>query len=197
MGTFNFRGEEYPDDILKHMRQHVEVIEAQLKSDSPHYINEFISYNNGNKINRIMFKEAFGFNTYHRKNKRMGEVGTDNEIKGIYVLSELVEGEYKVMNVGMSQTILRRFYQHTCGKNHNESTLGFHIAKDEHKKKTGNEYLASRVAFPYIDYWPETMDRIRKLRFAIVPIVNNFELYMAEVHIACHYKSFWNTFETH
>lgn len=49
----------------------------------------------------------------------------NSEIKGLYVYAANRKDGIEVMNVGISQTILRRFYQHTCGKLHNRSTPGF------------------------------------------------------------------------
>ena len=197
MGVINFRNEEYPDNILKDMREYVELTDRQLISDKPHFIKEFIDFENGNRINRKKFELSFGgFNTYHRSNKKKSEIGANNEIKGVYVLAELVGDSPTILNVGISQTILRRFYQHTCGKKHNQSTFGFYMALHKYKEQ-GKIHIGKRETFPYDDYRDDCLNTIRNLRFAIVPIENNFELYMAEIYLACHYKAHWNTFETH
>ncbi len=199
MSIKNFKGDEYPADIetvIGDMQKYVKMVDEQLNAEAPHNIKEYILFDKGNKTDAKRFKDAFGFNRYHRKNKKMPEVGEPNEIKGLYVLAKVDAGKPVVINVGISQTILRRFYQHTCGKTHNQSTLGFYMALHKHNA-TNPEHLGRRDDFPYSDYLDGCLDDIRNLRFAIVPIDDNFELYMAEVYLACHYKAYWNTFETH
>ena len=196
MKSANFKGEEYPEDILEDMKYYLEIIDSQLKGPYPHYVKDYIDFGNGNKINRDKFNSDFTFNTYHQGNKRMAKDGENNEIKGLYVFATTEYGKLDVMNVGISQTILRRFYQHTCGKMHNQSTLAFYMAMHQHAEK-GLQHTGKRQDFPYSDYWQECVGAIRDFRFAIVPIKNNFQLYMAEVYISCHYHSHCNTFETH
>lgn len=202
----NFKGEHYPKDIMEDMATYLDIIDAQLgikRGDGttlrPHHpllIKNYIDFNKRNKIDRRNFEDTFGFNTYHRKNTRVPVNGENNEIKGLYVFADVKNDGIQVMNVGISQTIIRRFYQHTCGKMHNQSTLAFYMAMHKHEQN-GLKHIGKREEFPYSDYWLECVSAIRNFRFAIVPIENNFQLYMAEVFAACHYRSHWNTFETH
>jgi len=186
----NFKGEEYPKDILEDMKDYLQIIDGQLRGILPNYVKDFIDFDNGNKIKKEKFNFSFSFNTYHRSNKRMPKDGENNEIKGLYVFATIEHGELAVMNVGISQTILRRFYQHTCGEKHNQSTLAFYLANHKHKAK-GLTHEGKREDFPYEEYWYECVNAIRDFRFAIVPIDNNFQLYMAEVYLSCHYRSLW------
>lgn len=194
----NFKAEEYPENIavvLQGMQQYVQEIDRQLNATEPYYIKDYISFGKKNRINRAMFAH-FGFNSYLQLGKKSLNSKESNEIKGLYALAELREGKPVVINVGISQTIIRRFYQHTCGKKHNQSTLGFYMALNKHAQ-SGQQHTGKREHFPYDGYRDECLNDIRNLRFAIIPIDNNFELYMAEVYLACYYKAYWNTFETH
>lgn len=198
MAIQNFKGEYYPENIgavLADMHRYIEQIEYQLNLEQPHNIRDFLSFGEKNTIGRKKFADIFGLNSCLSKKDK--EKQFKNEIKGLYALAEMQEGRPVVINVGISQTIIRRFYQHTCGKNHNESTLGFYMALHKHKQAGKDEHPGKRKTFPYADYRDSCLEDIRNLRFAIIPIDNNFELYMAEVYLSCHYKAYWNTFETH
>ena len=190
----NFKGDFYPeniDSVIEDMSRYIMEVDKQLNSRTPYHLADFISFSEkGNQKNIKLFEKHFRFNSDNKKYK-------GKEIKGLYVLAEEKEGKIEVVNIGISKTIMRRFYQHTCGKKHNEYTLGFYMALNEYKERFGKDFEKKRHEFPYEEYRPDIMDYIRKLRFAIVPIDNNFELYMAEVYLACHYKTLWNTFETH
>lgn len=202
----NFKGEHYPDNVMEYVGTYLEIIDAQLGikagDDSPlrpHHpllIRKYIDFDNGNTINRKEFEHTFSFNSYHPRSKSVSEKEENNEIKGLYVFADVKDDGIQVMNVGISRTILRRFYQHTCGLLHNQSTLGFHMAVQEHKTH-GLVHVGKREHFPYERYRDQFAEVIRNFRFAIVPIENNFTLHMAEVYIACHYRSYWNTFKTH
>lgn len=196
----NFKGENYPVDIsivLTDMQRYVAEIDHQLSLREPQFLKDYLAFGDKNKINRKKFEETFGLNNYLKTDSKKASSGQPNEIKGLYALAELCDGKPLVLNVGISQSIIRRFYQHTCGKKHNESTLGFYMALHKHNEPGKEKYIGKRESFPYADYRDACLDEIRNLRFAIIPINNNFELYMAEVYLACHYKAYWNTFETH
>lgn len=193
-GVENFRREVYPQSIktvIDDMDKYSRMVDTQLHSPTPYHIRDFINFSeSGNKKNIALFRKEFGFNS---DNKSFA----NKEIKGLYALAEEQNGTIQIVNIGISKTIMRRLYQHTCGKKHNESTLGFYMALNEYKERFKEDYAKDRSSFPYEEYRPNIMEYIRSLRFAIVPIDNNFELYMAEVYLACHYKTLWNTFETH
>ncbi len=194
MNGANFKGDKYPENIksvIADMDGYIREVDRQLNLPKPHYIRDFIAFSEtGNKKDISLFQERFKFNS---DNKRFA----GREIKGLYALAEEKEGIIQIVNIGISKTIMRRLYQHTCGKKHNESTLGFYMALNEYKERFQEDFNKGRSEFPYEDYRLNIMEYIRSLRFAIVPIDNNFELYMAEVYLACHYKTLWNTFETH
>lgn len=189
----NFKGETYPESIesvIQHMQNVIAEVNRQLNLPRPYVIKDYFKFSERNSINKPLFAKHFRFNSDNADKK-------EKDIKGLYALAEEKDGNLSIVNIGISKTIMRRFYQHTCGKRHNESTLGFYMALNNHKETTGISYTGKRELFPYVTYLDATLQYIRNLRFAIVPIDNNFELYIAECYLACHYKSFWNTFETH
>jgi hypothetical protein len=189
----NFKDESYPESIevvIQDMQSIITEVNRQLYMANPHHLKDFLSFGKRNRINKDLFSNHFDFNSDNVSMK-------NKDIKGVYVLAEEKEGKIEIVNVGISKTIMRRLKQHTCGKMHNESTLGFYMALNHHKNKIGINYSGKRALFPYDNYRDNMFNYIRNLRFAIVPIDNNFELYMVECYLACHYKTFWNTFETH
>jgi hypothetical protein len=193
MSETNFKKERYPESIatvIHDMEIIIDDVNSQLFSKHPHQLRDFFSFGPRNGINTAKFAKHYKFNSDNSSKN-------GKDIKGVYVLAEEKGENINVVNVGISKTIMRRFYQHTTGKKHNESTLGFYMALNQHYQTTGEIYSGKRDVFPYEHYRVNILEYIRNLRFAIVPIDNNFELYIIECYLACYYKSFWNTFETH
>ena len=141
------------------------------------------------KKNTERIKSEYFFNS-----KLNNKIKSDNEIKGLYILFNDMNNP---VYIGISQTIIRRLRQHFLGTEHNQSTLCYLMAREEHKDKDLGKNN-QRKNFPYIKY----RDRIQKnmrdtWKIAIIPETNNYLLYYKEIYYSCLLKTKWNSFETH
>lgn len=193
----NYKMEEYPKDtkfLVEQCEKIVEEVENLLSLNNPNklYLSDFYQQTNaGNKAFRNDLRANFNLNS---KNKKYN----GKDIKGLYILASEINNNTQPFYVGISQTVIRRLRQHVFGTGHNQATLAYLMARAEYNTNNIEIYKGKRQDF---DYFKDNRDRfqmeLRKARFAVIEIDNDYLLYMAEVFIACHFKCKWNTFETH
>lgn len=122
--------------------------------------------------------------------KKDGKAKKENELKGLYVFAEEVDGQYMPIYVGISRTVFRRLYQHAFGKKHNETSFCYLKAKHLSGHKTSRRQLD----------WALIEMQQRKLHdyaVVVIPEPNDYDLYFMEVYIAGKLKTKWNSFKTH
>ncbi len=157
------------------------------------YLKDFYQQTDGsNKAYRNDLRSKFELNSLNKKY-------SGKEIKGVYVLAnENMDGIVTPYYVGMSQTIIRRLRQHVFGTGHNQATLAYLMARTEYEQIEKSQYTRNRQDLQYFTNHRERFqNEIRNARFAIKEINDDYLLYMAEVFVACHFRSKWNSFETH
>ncbi|MFY0627002.1 MAG: hypothetical protein JXR07_11940 [Reichenbachiella sp.] len=145
---------------------------------------------------------------YHRNNKIWGSifnnwVTTDqkeknkpqNEVKGVYVFY----ADKKPIYVGISRGILGRMKDHFLGKTHYSASLVYLMLRDEYDRENGELYVGKRSDFKlFEDKRADTQSGMRdNWDISIIPIKDNYEMYFTEIYLACHLKTYWNSFETH
>jgi len=109
---------------------------------------------------------------------------------GIYAFAIMRKGVCEFQYIGISQTILRRFYDHTKLKPKNKASWAFLMAK--HKYNLKHNLPNAEEMIPKVQE-----DFIRSCKFTFLPISNSMLMHIAEVYCVNKLKSKWNTFETH
>lgn len=193
----NYKNIPFPADtdfLIKSCKSIVSDIEAMLHPQSPKkfYLSDFYQQNGtGNQAFRNKLRHEFNLNSTNKKYN-------GKEIKGLYVFAEEVNGIAQPFYVGISQTVIRRLRQHVFGTGHNQATLAYLMARTEYNRIENKPYSGKREDLEYfINHRARYQSEIRKARFAIKEINDDYLLHMAEVFVACHFKSKWNSFETH
>ena len=119
------------------------------------------------------------------------------EIKGLYIFYENDIPVY----VGISRKILRRLRNHFVGKSHYQATLVYLMLRDVYDNDEKNDiYRGKRSEFePFNNGGREEKQEelINNFEISIIPIEDNYELYLTEVLAACELKTKWNCFQTH
>lgn len=188
----NFKKHTYPTDTteLSEMCKNIATdFDIQLKSGTGIMLNDvYRMVGNRCTADRQSLRSLFECNSTNRKY-------SGKEIKGVYVL---VNETNKPYYVGISQTIIRRLKQHVFGKSHNHATLTYLIAKHDYQNVEDKVYIGARSDLQYFTKHREGIqEKLRNSRVLIKEIDNNFVMHAAEVYLACHYKCYWNCFETH
>ncbi len=183
----------YPEDITN-LVDSAKLIATKVLDDlnSPicPTLNDFYQEKDG-RVYRI--KEEFTRIGYRPNSQLDLKKESINEFKGLYVFGEVIRNKVVPVYVGISRTIFRRLRQHGWGKNHNECTLAYLIAKDYYPKLSSE---LKREEFPK-GKLEEMKNKLRSFKVVMHPIENDFELYFLEVSIAGILKTKWNSFKTH
>jgi predicted GIY-YIG superfamily endonuclease len=181
----NYKGEKFPNSIELLTSTIIQSCKSASKRGSSFSIWDIYSQSDGKtKSNRAFPKKA----------PHLLPPGT-KEIKGLYLLSRANGGAFYV---GISQTILRRLKQHFFSPYSNQSSLVYLMSHDQFKKKNGRAFDGLRKDFPFRKYSPEIQKELRDTtEIRIVPIQDNFELYLSEIVYSSYFKTYWNSFETH
>jgi hypothetical protein len=191
----NFKNHCYPTNtnvLIEDCLQIAKEFDRQLQDDVTEKILLSDIYKmKGSKCtaNRNALRDLFECNStnskYHKK-----------EIKGVYMLVDDSSGS--PYYVGISQTIIRRLKQHVFGKSHNHATLTYLMARHDYEQLEGRPHKGTRMDLSYFNTHRERIqEKLRTSRVMIKEINNNFLMHAVEVHLACHYKTRWNCFETH
>ena len=114
----------------------------------------------------------------------------NNELKGIYVFSEMINGNIVPVYIGISRTVFRRLRQHTFGTNINSATLAHLKAKE----RLGLGKISETLIKLELQVGQE---KIKNYRLVVIPEMNDYDLYFMEVYIAGKLKTKWNNFKTH
>lgn len=147
---------------------------------------QYVIFNNQAKFGEGGFKK---FWEHVPINNSSGNKYSKNEHKGVYAFAEMNGNDLRVLYVGISQTIRRRFFKHTREKNREAATWAYTILKHQNSNLTKEEIVAMI---------PELQNSlIKNCRFTFVPVESNMMLHLAEVYCANKLKSHWNSFETH
>lgn len=189
----NYWREPYPlslAELTVKCDKAIDKIHEILSNTNCAVLDNFYSVNNSNQhIERqVSVFEAQG---YYPNAKLSPIVKTNNELKGLYVFAETPPDKtISPCYVGISGTIFRRLKQHGWYKLHNEATLAYLKASSK------TEYKGERkdLEYPKIE---EQQKIIRQYKVAIIPEVNDYDLYFMEVYIAGKLKTLWNSFKTH
>jgi len=198
MSIINYAGEEIPDsnEIYKNCKSIVDSISSKKRykfKELFHNVNN--EYRRNNKIwsNEILFNN-WSNNDFEEVQKPQREQKKKNEVKGIYVFYQDDQPVY----VGMSRKLLRRLKNHFIGKSHFEASLVYLISRHKHDSLNGT-YKGNRKDLKFFIKDRESIqsEMIKNWSISILPIDNNYQMYLTEFLLACHLKSKWNTFETH
>jgi|GEM_PF-1572923 len=149
--------------------------------------------------NNELWGKDIPFNTWNNKvweeeQKQETDQRKKNEVKGLYIFFENGEPIY----VGISRTILRRLKNHFLGKTHNTASLVYLILRDKHDREKGL-FLGERAELSLFnsEREPKQEEMRSKWSISIIPMEDNYEMYLTEFYLACHLKTKWNSFETH
>ncbi|SHH07508.1 hypothetical protein SAMN05443549_11524 [Flavobacterium fluvii] len=185
----NYNKEPFPNDItLLVQKCDAVILKIQESFSNPECltVKDLYHIDKGRKqIDFINKLQVTCNNTLNKKNKK------ENEVKGLYVFGELnEEGKVVPIYVGISRTVLRRLYQHTWGKKHNETSFSYLKAKHYSGYKGRRELLSK-------DLLIEQQEKIKNYRLIVIPEKEDYDLYFMEVYIAGKLKTKWNSFKTH
>lgn len=185
----NYNKEPFPTDITLLIQKSEEAIlkiQKYFSSSNCLIIKDLYLPNKGHKQKDFIQKLQVVCN-----NKLQNNSKTEDEVKGLYVFGELKDnGNIEPIYVGISRTVFRRLYQHTWGKQHNETSFSYLKAKHF----TG--YTGNRKELPLSDLFLQ-QEKIKNYRLIVIPEVNDYDLYFMEVYISGKLKTYWNSFRTH
>ena len=122
-------------------------------------------------------------------NNPNGNKFSKNEYKGIYAFAEYSNGKTRVLYVGISQTMRRRFFKHTKEKGKEGATWAYAMLKWHHPQLSKEDRI---LMIPEIQN-----SLIKNCRFTFIPIESNMMIHLAEVYCANKLRAHWNSFETH
>jgi len=114
------------------------------------------------------------------------------DFKGCYVFMKKEHPIY----VGISQTVLKRIFQHVRGTTHYSASLAYRITATKYPHKvTRNEAMTDAK---FINQFNDEQKKLKSLNVAYIEILNPLELYLFEPYCAMELDTNkWNTFETH
>ena len=176
----NFKGEEIPDfdKLLAKCNKHFENIKNFKKY---RYSELYIKSNKG----------QFVLNTSFLNTEFPDRV--ENNLWGIYFFYDEKENP---TYAGISRDVFRRLREHFLGKYESSATLAYLIKKEELIKNNNNQTNKNRKNSKI--NFDDAQNKMRtNWKISIVPIFDNYELYLTEIIFACELKTKWNTFRTH
>jgi hypothetical protein len=187
----NYKGEQYPRNlnaIYKDFEVAAKIIEKFFKAN-PIKIKEIAKEENGQIIlNKDLMIKKFKLENYIKSSENYGR-----DLKGIYVFADIDNaGKIEYKYVGISRSLFKRVKDHGFGKTKYMATLANLMAKHYY-----NEEYGSKEGFELKNHLHKSQSEIKNWYIALYPIDCNFELHMIEPHLSYHWKSYWNTFETH
>jgi len=180
----NYQNIPFPnstDDLINACKNVVTDIEKMFskKSETSCYLSDFYRKGDKNRKFEETLKKEFGLSL--------------GDVKGLYVFANEIDGEIKPYYVGISRNVIRRLGQHVFGKHKNHATLAYLKSKSQRTKDSSDI-----GDLEYFELHRENFQNdIAKSRLAIREISDDYELYMAEIFVACHFKCEWNSFKTH
>lgn len=185
----NYNHEPFPSDITQLIQKCDAVIlkiEESFSNPECIIVKDLYLLDKGHKQKDFIQKlQVVCNNKLNNKSKRL------DEIKGLYVFGELNQDDIvEPIYVGISRTVLRRLYQHTWGKLHNETSFSYLKAKHFSK------YDGIRKDLPG-ELLREQQEKIKNYYLIVIPEMNDYDLYFMEVYIAGKLKTKWNSFKTH
>jgi hypothetical protein len=179
----NYWNEPYPesiDDLIGKANENFSFLHQKLNDSNCKTLEELYVANKSGKTERQ--KLAF---------EELGYLpNINNEIKGLYLFGECKDETVVPIYIGISRGIFRRLKQHGWGKLDNEATLAYLMASNK------SNYVGKRKDFSY-ETLCEEQKIIRQFKVAILPELNDYDLYFMEVYFAGKLKTHWNTFKTH
>ncbi|MBL6448383.1 GIY-YIG nuclease family protein [Fulvivirga sp. 29W222] len=194
--TINYAGETVPisNDLIAKCQAHVSGLSSKNK-----YKFEELFFPVKNEYHRntsiwLSIYNNWDKDEYKEAEKPESEQRSKNEVKGLYIFYE----NHKAIYVGISRKILRRLKNHFRGTTHNEASLVYLMLRDKHDKKH-KLYKGNRSDLKLFEDEREMVqtEMLANWKIAIIPIEDNYEMYLTELLIACELKTKWNTFETH
>lgn len=180
----NYKEEQFLN-IDENLHERLDEISNQIHTQliSP---GQYVVFNEHQKFGRREFQK---FWQHISPNNENGNIYSKNEHKGIYAFGEISNGKLRILYIGISQTIRRRFFKHTTTKSKNGATWAYTMLKHQNPDLTKEE---RQLLIPEIQN-----SLIKNCRFTFVKEDNNHLMHWAEVYCANKLKSFWNSFETH
>jgi predicted GIY-YIG superfamily endonuclease len=181
----------YPESIpalIAKADQSLEILLSRLNHPNCLTLGELYQQApNGKVYRQSHLFEELGYmpNTKSGENNR-----TNNEIQGLYVFGECVDGKVVPVYIGISRAVFRRLRQHGWGKLHNEATFAYRMAATDLKHKTGRTTLASTEI-------EKQQKIIKTYKVAILQEEHDYDMYFMEVYFAGKLKTPWNSFRTH
>ncbi len=166
------------DSLLKAI-----VLEEKLQDENcPRLSDLYIKEEGKNRFRQVGLFKGLGY-----------EANNKNEFKGLYVFAEEIDGRITPVYVGISRTVFRRLKQHGWGKHHNECTLAYKLAKrkfhKENPKVKRKEVIEDELKFG--------REAVQNLKVALIPVQEDYDLYILEVLLAGYWKTKWNSFRTY
>ncbi|MCJ8288453.1 MAG: hypothetical protein HRT58_00360 [Crocinitomicaceae bacterium] len=191
--------EPYPKDIPLLIKEADSIsgeIKRNLNENSTPYLKDLYTEKElANGSSRVIrnFEEfvelGYKTNDYLNQNNRIKK----NEFKGFYVFGEEIDGKVVPAYIGISRTIFRRLRQHGWGNKHNQCTLAYLIANEQHYK---SDWDKGRREFP--DHQLEDARKmVQNFKVVLHSVENDYDLYFLEVAVAGILKTKWNSFRTH
>lgn len=166
------------DSLLK-----AAVLETKLQDENcPRLSDLYLKEEGRNRFRQIDLFKSLG---YMANNK--------NEFKGLYVFAEEINNRITPIYVGISRTVFRRLKQHGWGKNHNECTLAYRLAKREFHKEN-HKVKRVEVLDQELNFGRKA---VQNFKVALIPVQEDYNLYLLEVLLAGFWKTKWNSFRTH
>lgn len=188
----NYWNHPYPESfesLIKKSEANLAVLLQQLNDSECKTLDELYKFNNvTNEVKRQ--KKVFDELGYKPNSRLNKSTKVNNEIKGLYIFGESIDGVVKPIYIGISGTIFRRLKQHGWGKQHNEATFAYLIASSKSNHIGGRKLLPPELLI-------EQQKLIRQFKVVILPEVLDYDLYFLEVYLAGRLKTHWNTFKTH
>jgi hypothetical protein len=181
----NFKSEKFLRLNNTQLFNQLEDIALKLKSQLSTPGN-FIVYDKQPKLAIKKFNEYFPHVT---PNNPEGNKYSQNEYRWIYAFGHKKNGSIEILYVGISQTMKRRFFQHTRWKQHSTATWAYLVASHRNPSESKN---ARKEIIPEIQ-----TEIMRCARYTFVQLDCNMLMQLAEVYTANKLKAFWNTFKTH
>lgn len=183
----NYKNEPFPANLESLVKKIDLKCSAVFRLEKSFSVSDMYTQVDGS--NKILLNKQF-----KAHNQRLFLNGR-SDVKGLYLFCD---PEGSPFYVGISQTILRRIKQHFFGSENNQASLVYLMALEEYKRQKGRPFKGLRKKFPFDKYGIPKQKALRETtKITIVPIEDNFELYISEAYYSCYYTTKWNTFETH
>jgi hypothetical protein len=188
----NVWNEKYPGDfegLLVALKECSSILLTKLNSSVCSDLNSIHQWDEGTQKVRLLKNGNDLFSEHFNVKMKSTSIKND-EVKGVYLFGQETSEGLKPVYVGISGSIMRRLKQHCWGKEHNQASLAYLMAKKEHG------HVGRRKLLP-LEQLVKQQEIIRQFKFVIYPELDDYKLYFLEVYLSGVLKTKWNSFKTH